>query len=47
MRELVVFIPSIENGGVEKNLFLLLSYLSKKIEKIHLVTTSFNLKKKN
>jgi len=45
MRDLVFFIPSIENGGVEKNLFLLLRYLSKKNNKIHLITASINFKK--
>jgi glycosyltransferase involved in cell wall biosynthesis len=45
MRDLVFFIPSIENGGVEKNLFLLLRYLSKKNNKIHLITASTDFKK--
>ena len=45
MRELVLFIPSIESGGVEKNLFLLLSYLAKRIKKIHLITSNFHIKK--
>ena len=39
MREKIIFyIPSIEGGGVEKNFFLLLKYLSKKIDKIYVVT---------
>ena len=37
-KEIVFYIPSIEGGGVEKNFFLLLKYLSKKIEKIYVVT---------
>ena len=44
MSRLVIFIPSIENGGVEKNLYLLLEYFSKKFKKINLVTTSSTLK---
>jgi glycosyltransferase involved in cell wall biosynthesis len=44
--ELIIFIPSIEDGGVEKNLYLISNYLSKKIKKISLITTSKNKKKK-
>jgi len=44
-KELIVFIPSIEDGGVEKNLYLILNYLSSRIKKIKLIT--FDNKKKN
>ena len=47
-KEIIFYIPSIEGGGVEKNFFLLLKYLSKKIEKIYVVTADkkkSNLKK--
>ena len=37
-KKLLVFIPSIEDGGVEKNLFIILNYLEKKIKNIHLIT---------
>ncbi len=37
-KELLVFIPSIEDGGVEKNLFIILNFLSKKFKKILLIT---------
>ena len=37
-KKLLVFIPSIEDGGVEKNLFVILNYLKLKIENIHLLT---------
>ena len=37
-KKLLVFIPSIEDGGVEKNLFLILNYLSTKIGSIDLIT---------
>tara|TARA_Y100000816_G_scaffold156515_1_gene111660 strand:- start:758 stop:862 length:105 start_codon:yes stop_codon:yes gene_type:complete len=30
-KKLIFFIPSIEEGGVEKNLFLVANYLAKKI----------------
>lgn len=44
-KKLVIFIPSIEDGGVEKNLYLVTNYLSKYIKNIHLIT--FDKKKKN
>ena len=37
-KKLLVFIPSIEDGGVEKNLFIILNYLKLKIKNIHLLT---------
>ena len=37
-KEIVFYIPSIEGGGVEKNFFLLLKYLSKKLDRIYVVT---------
>ena len=30
-KRLIIFIPSIEGGGVEKNLFLISDYLTKKL----------------
>jgi|TARA_B100000929_G_C15310549_1_gene353690 hypothetical protein len=30
LKSLLIFIPSIENGGVEKNLYLIANYLAKK-----------------
>ena len=44
-KKLLIFIPSIEDGGVEKNLFIILNYLKLKIKDIHLVT--FDKSKKN
>jgi len=38
--------PSIEGGGVEKNLFLVSNYLSKKIDHVALITISKKYKKK-
>ena len=43
-KKIVFYIPSIEGGGVEKNLYLLIKFLSKKIDKIYVVTAN---KKKN
>ena len=31
-KKIIFFMPSIEGGGVEKNLFLLSNYLSKKLK---------------
>ena len=46
MKSLIIFIPSIENAGVEKNLFILSNYLSNKIKDIFLVTANNNIKKR-
>ena len=39
-KNLIVFMPSIEGGGVEKNLFLVCNYLVKKISKLKVITIS-------
>ena len=39
-KKIVLFIPSIESGGVEKNLFFLINYLKKFYSNIYLVTSS-------
>jgi len=39
--------PSIEGGGVEKNLFLISNFLSSKFKKIKLITSSNNTQKVN
>ncbi len=44
-KELIIFIPSIEDGGVEKNLYIIANYLSKKFNRITLITYE-NSKKK-
>jgi len=38
-KDLIIFMPSIEKGGVEKNLFIISNYLSSKIKNIKLITT--------
>ena len=40
MRDLVIFIPSIEGGGVEKNLFYIIKFFKTKFEKIFLITAN-------
>ena len=45
-KKLIIFMPSIEGGGVEKNLFLVSNYLSKKIDCVSLITISKKYKKK-
>lgn len=37
-KRLIIFMPSIDGGGVEKNLFLITNYLSKKIKNIKVIT---------
>ena len=43
-KNLIIFIPSIEDGGVEKNLFIFANYLSKKIDNIEIITCNNNYK---
>ncbi len=38
MRDLVIFIPSIEGGGVEKNLFYLTNYIQTEFKNIYVIT---------
>ena len=40
MKKLIIFMPSIEGGGVEKNLFIISNYLALKLKKITLITAS-------
>jgi len=42
MKRLIIFNPSIEDGGVEKNLFLISNYLANKVPHIILITSSAN-----
>tara|TARA_Y100000590_G_scaffold450123_1_gene589299 strand:+ start:462 stop:1556 length:1095 start_codon:yes stop_codon:yes gene_type:complete len=41
-KNLLIYIPSIEDGGVEKNLYIISKYLSKKNINISLLTCNFN-----
>ena len=45
-KKLIIFMPSIEDGGVEKNLFLISNYLSLKINSITLITFDNNQNRK-
>ena len=38
-KKLIIFFPSIEKGGVEKNLFVISDFLSKKIKNISIITS--------
>jgi len=44
-KKLVIFVPSIEDGGVEKNLFLIANYLSNKNIDVNLITANLDKKK--
>ena len=44
-KRLIIFMPSIEGGGVEKNLFIISDFLTKKINDISLITISKSFKK--
>ncbi len=45
--KLIIFMPSIEMGGVEKNLFIISNYLSSKFKETTLVTSSTNTQNLN
>ena len=39
-KKLIIFSPSIEGGGVEKNLFIISNFLKDKIDNISIITIS-------
>lgn len=45
-KHILIFVPMIGGGGVEKNLFLIANYLSKKFHKISIISTSKEFKRK-
>ncbi len=45
-KKLIIFMPSVEGGGVEKNFFIISNYLANKLGKIFLITAENNLSKK-
>lgn len=45
-KKVIIFMPSIEGGGVEKNLFIVSNYLARKISYLSLITISKKYKKK-
>ncbi len=44
-KKLIIFMPSIEGGGVEKNLFIVSKYLSSKINNVGLITCNSEYRK--
>ena len=44
-KSLLIFIPSIEDGGVEKNLYLVANYLAKKNVSVKILTAFNNNRK--
>ena len=46
-KKIIIFMPSIEGGGVEKNLYLITNFLCSKLDEIKLITTSNNTEKIN
>jgi len=45
-KNLIIFIPSIEDGGVEKNLFTITNYLANHLKNVELITISKKFQKK-
>ena len=45
-KKIIIFIPSIEGGGVEKNLFIVTNYLASKVKNLFLISISKKYKKK-
>ena len=45
-KKLILFMPSIEGGGVEKNFFVISNYLASKIDKVILITAEKNISSK-
>ena len=43
-KKVIIFMPSIEGGGVEKNLFIISNYLANRVKKLSLITISKNTK---
>ena len=42
-KKIILFMPSVEGGGVEKNFFIIANYLAKKLDKVFLITAEKNL----
>ena len=45
-KKLIIFMPSIEGGGVEKNLFIVSNFLSMKLKKVSVISASKKYSKK-
>jgi len=44
-KRLIIFMPSVEGGGVEKNLFIISNYLAENLDGIKLISANKNIKK--
>ena len=45
-KKLIIFMPSIEGGGVEKNLMIIANYLSTRVKKVAIISLSKKFKSK-
>ena len=45
-KKLIIFCPSIEEGGVEKNLFLIANHISRKNVEVNIISANYDKKKK-
>jgi glycosyltransferase involved in cell wall biosynthesis len=45
-KRLIIFMPTIEDGGVKKNFFIISNFLSKKFDNVSVITTSSNIRNK-
>ena len=45
-KKLLIFMPSVQDGGVEKNFFLIVNYLSKKFSNVTIITAHKSIRKK-
>ena len=45
-KKLILFMPFIGGGGVEKNLYIIANYLAKKVNDVTVCTLSMDKKKK-
>ena len=45
-KKLIIFMPSFEGGGAEKNFFIISNFLSRHFDKVYLITAEKNLSKK-
>ena len=46
LKNIIIFMPSIEKGGADKNLFIISNFLARKFKNISIVTSSKVYKKK-
>ena len=44
--KIIIFLPSIEGGGVEKNFFIISNFLAKNLKKVYVISAD-KISKKN